>query len=201
MCDVPSLLRAHLVLSRVSRDFSGGSDGKESACQCRSYRRHRFDPWVRKIPWSRKWQTTPVFLPGKSHGQRSLASYSPWGHNELDKTEQLTLSLSESLVSYRTEFRRGKRGEWLPRGSSPNSSAYHSVTSCSDHHLCLNFPSLPNVFPELHPKPPGPSCVHLFSCIPSASTAAQVSRQLLYFLHVVLPSANHAVVKSRVPAF
>ena len=41
--------------------------------------RHEFDPWVRKIPWRRKWQPTPVFLPGKSHGQRSLGGYSPWG--------------------------------------------------------------------------------------------------------------------------
>jgi len=40
----------------------------------------RFDPWVRKIPWRRKWEPTPVFLPGKSHGQKILAGYSPWGH-------------------------------------------------------------------------------------------------------------------------
>ena len=39
-----------------------------------------FDPWIRKIPWRRKWQPTPIFLPGKSHGQRSLVGYSPWGH-------------------------------------------------------------------------------------------------------------------------
>ena len=37
--------------------------------------RHVFDPWVRKIPWRRKWKPTPVFLPGQSHGQRSLAGY------------------------------------------------------------------------------------------------------------------------------
>ena len=49
-----------------------------------------FDPWVGKIPWRRKWQPTPVFLPGKSHGQRSLVGYSPWGHKESDMTEQLT---------------------------------------------------------------------------------------------------------------
>ena len=49
---------------------------KESACQCR---RHEFDPWVRKIPWKRKWQPTPVFLPGESHGERSLVGYSLWG--------------------------------------------------------------------------------------------------------------------------
>ena len=49
--------------------------GKEPACQCR---RHGLDSWVRKIPWRRRWQPTPVFLPGKSHGQRSLAGYRPW---------------------------------------------------------------------------------------------------------------------------
>ena len=49
-----------------------------------------FDPWVRKIPWSRKWQPTPVFLPGKFHRQRSLAGYSPWGHREPDRNERLT---------------------------------------------------------------------------------------------------------------
>ena len=59
--------------------------------QCR---RPGFDPWVGKIPWSRKWQPTPVFLPGESHGQRSLASYSPWSRNESDTTERLTLTLS-----------------------------------------------------------------------------------------------------------
>ena len=50
--------------------------GRESTCQ---FRRHRFDPWVGKIPWRRKWQPILVFLPGKSHGQRSLAGYSLWG--------------------------------------------------------------------------------------------------------------------------
>ena len=45
------------------------------------------DPWVGKIPWSRKWQATPVLLPGESHGQRSLAGYSPGGRKESDMTE------------------------------------------------------------------------------------------------------------------
>ena len=53
--------------------------GRQSACQCRRCKRLGFDPWAGKIPWSRKWQPTPGFLPGKSHGQRSLAGYSPWG--------------------------------------------------------------------------------------------------------------------------
>ena len=58
------------------------SSGKEPACQYKRQKRGGFDPWVRKIPWRRKWQPTPVFLLGKSHGQRSLAGYSPWGHKE-----------------------------------------------------------------------------------------------------------------------
>ena len=61
--------------------------GKESACQCKRCRRLEFDPWVRKIPWKRKWQSTPVFLPKKSHGQRSLVGYSPWGCKEWDTTD------------------------------------------------------------------------------------------------------------------
>ena len=54
--------------------------GKESASQCR---RCRFDPWVKKIPWRRKWQPTPAFLPVKPHGQRSPAGSSPWDHKRI----------------------------------------------------------------------------------------------------------------------
>ena len=61
--------------------------GKEPTCQCRRHKRHGFNPWVRKIPWRRAWQPTPVFLPGESHGQRSLAGYSPWDCEETDMTE------------------------------------------------------------------------------------------------------------------
>ena len=60
---------------------------KESACQCR---RHGFYPWVMKIPWRRKWQRTPVFLPENSHGQRTLVGYSLWDHKELDPAELAT---------------------------------------------------------------------------------------------------------------
>ena len=68
----------------LSDAFPGSLDGKESACKCR---RLRFDTWVRKIPWRRAWQPTPVSLPGKAHGQRSLVGYSPWGCTESDTTE------------------------------------------------------------------------------------------------------------------
>ena len=56
--------------------FPGGTSGKEPFCQCRKHKRG-FDPWVGKIPWRRAWQSTPVFLPGESHGQSTLAGYSP----------------------------------------------------------------------------------------------------------------------------
>ena len=58
--------------------FLSGASGKESAYQYRRCKRCGFEPWVRKIPWWRKWQPTPVFLPGKSHGQKSLVGSSPW---------------------------------------------------------------------------------------------------------------------------
>ena len=57
---------------------------EEFTHQCR---RRMLDPWIRKILWRRAWQTTLVFLPGKSHGQRSLAGYNTWGRKELDRTE------------------------------------------------------------------------------------------------------------------
>jgi len=55
--------------------------------QCRIRRTHEFDSWFRKIPSRRKWQPTPVFLPGESCGQRRLAGYSPWGCKEPNTTE------------------------------------------------------------------------------------------------------------------
>ena len=69
--------------------FPGGRSGKESACQFMRHKRHGFDPWVGKIPWRRKLQPTPVFLPGKFHGQRSLVGYSLWSCKELDTTEHI----------------------------------------------------------------------------------------------------------------
>ena len=58
-----------------------------STCKCGRCRRHGINTWVGKIPWRRKWQPTPVFVSGKSHGERSLAGYSPWGHKESDMIE------------------------------------------------------------------------------------------------------------------
>ena len=64
--------------------------GKDSTCQYRRCnKRCGFDPWVRKIHQRGKWQSTPVFLPGKAHGQRSLLGYSSWGHSQSVTTQHL----------------------------------------------------------------------------------------------------------------
>ena len=78
-----------------------GSDGKSI---CLQWGRPRFDPWVGKIPWRRKWQPTPVLLPGKSHGQRSMVGYSPWGHKESDTTEWLHFHFHFLLPFSRSSF-------------------------------------------------------------------------------------------------
>ena len=129
--------------------------GKEPICQCRRHKRRRFDLWIERIPWRRKWQLTLVFLAGKLHGQRSLSGYNPWGRTESDTFEHayihaprslsrqktnslsLTLSLSSSLLleesrAWATPF---------PRESSPsgtgvwgNSCSMWERASCSCRH-------------------------------------------------------------------
>ena len=73
-CKQPSVsLRLSLMVTKHPVGLSRWHTGKESTCPCRRHGRCRFDSWVRKIPWRRKWQPTTVFLPGESHGQRNLA--------------------------------------------------------------------------------------------------------------------------------
>ena len=67
--------------------FPGGASSQELACQFRMHKRCGFDHWVGKIPWRRKREPTPVFLPGEFHGQRSLAGYNPWGCKESNTTK------------------------------------------------------------------------------------------------------------------
>ena len=93
----------------------GGASGKEPTSQCRRCKRYGFDPWVGKIPWRRTWQPAPVFLPGESHGQRSLGSYSPWNHKESDTTERqhaCTLHLREASLN--TDRLAVKKWSWVP---------------------------------------------------------------------------------------
>ena len=83
----PALAGGFFSTEPPSKQLPSWCSGKESACQCRRHKRPGFNPWVRKIPWNREWQPSPVFLPGKFHGQRSLAGPSPRGHKESDTIE------------------------------------------------------------------------------------------------------------------
>ena len=73
--------------SSIVWGLPGQHRGRESTCRCRRRKRCIFHPRVGKVPWRRAWQPTPVFLPGESHGQRSLAGYSPRSRKESDMTE------------------------------------------------------------------------------------------------------------------
>ena len=101
------------------------SGGKELACQCKRHKRRSFNPWVGKIPWSRKWQPTPVFLPEKFHGQRSLVGYSAWGRKESDTTEHT--HTHTGLKSFLSLLVSG--------GISPVFSCFFNLRSCSCHQV------------------------------------------------------------------
>ena len=90
-----------------NRGFTGGASDKEPACQGRRCKRHGFDPWVRKIPWRRARQPTPLFFPGKLHEQRSLVGYS----HGLAKSQTRLMQLS----THTTFNRGGYDGGWSPR--------------------------------------------------------------------------------------
>ena len=130
--------------SYLLRDTApGGTSGKESACQCRRHKRYSFDPWVGMIPWSRKWQPTPVFLAGKSHGQRSLVGYSPQGRKESDMTEHThthththtQVILSSLHLPHRIDFQLAPLFSVVPFFARKRHS-------CTIHHFCqIIFPN------------------------------------------------------------
>ena len=84
------------VVSYPSGNFPGGSDGKASAYNVGDL---GSIPWLGRSPWRRKWQPTPVLLPGKSRGRRNLVGYSPWGRKESDMTENFTFTFKSVVES------------------------------------------------------------------------------------------------------
>ena len=94
----------------------------------------RFHPWVRKIHWRRKWQPTPVFLPGKTHGQRSLAGYSPWGCKEAHTTERLhslTHSLTPVAKDWKHQFSFQSQRKAMKKFKLPHSCTH--LTCCQSN--------------------------------------------------------------------
>ena len=121
--------------------------------------RPRFDPWIRKIPWRREWQSILIFLPGDSHGQRSLAGYSPWGRQESDTAEWLAHTGEsgrkfEEAGAHMTDLRwrmgeRAKQGYWeLLRRHNRTSWIGHFFDSTE---LDWQFSRCVHTLPELDP--------------------------------------------------
>ena len=112
--------------------------GKASTCQCR---RCIFDPWVGKIPWRRKWQLASVFLPGKSHGRRSLASHSPWGSKSQTRLSNWT---TETCVIYFT-IKKFERKIAARNGDSELALCVEPARSTS--HLAFPLGQVPEAHP------------------------------------------------------
>ena len=120
-------------------------------------RDHGLDPWAGKITWKREWQPTPVFLSGKSHGQRSLVGCSPWGGKESD-TERLMLSLSFCLSSLQS-LRRFQLFETIRTAAHQGSLSITSSQSLlklmsndsvmPSNYLCHPLLFLPSIFPSI----------------------------------------------------
>ena len=151
--------------------FPGGLDGEESTRKCR---RCRKIIWVRKIPWSRKWQPTAVFLPGNSHGQRSLEGYSPWGHKRVWhnlRTEQHLMHIVPRASQWETVIlvssapilvpvgRRERRQGSENRGEGPCHSENLSIPGARPAHTTSSKQQTWNHLGRHHKKPPGDHCV------------------------------------------
>ena len=95
--------------------FPAGASGKEPTCQSRRRMRHQFDPWVRKIPWRKAWQPTPILLTGESHGQRNLAGCSSWGHKESDWSDLACTGPTRVLVRQKPEEHQHSRDSMKKR--------------------------------------------------------------------------------------
>ena len=100
--------------------FPGGTSGRESACQCRRCKRRGFHPWVTKIPWRRKWQPTPAFLPGKPPWTEEPGElHSPWGHKESDTTESLYFVGRITALMADLSFQLLQRSRWYCVAQGP----------------------------------------------------------------------------------
>ena len=161
----------------------GGASGVEPTCQCRRQKRCGFDPWSGKIVWRRKWQPTPVFLPGKFHGQRSLAGYRPWGRTESDRAEQQGWG-----TQARTRWDTPLQGRTLAAASGPatragpfsTSLSHRTHSSASLRQNCLIRKNLGNKL--LHRVPVRMKRVHVCHTIGAWQTVLPFSHSFSFLL-------------------
>ena len=131
-------------LSTYSLGFPDDTSGKKKKIHLPMQgERDGFPPWVRKIPWRREWQPTPVFLPGKSHGLRSLAGYSLWGHKELDTTECLNIHTRNSQSTWTAALRTELQclsiyACKLPNGHLASSLSWYLVKCSKEQQTCTD---------------------------------------------------------------
>ena len=169
-------IKSHVIKLRyvnLAWGFPGGGSGKKSACQWKRCRRHGFDPWVGghgKIPWRRAWQLTLVFLPGESHGQRSLVGYSPRVSKSWTPLKWLS-PLRPAPFDY-PHFQFSSVSQSCPTLRDPMN---HSMPGLPVHHQLLEYtqthvhwvsdaiqPSHPLSSPS-PPLPPIPPSIRVFS--------------------------------------
>ena len=185
--------------------FPSGSDGKEPACQCRQGQRQGINPWVRKIPWRRKWQLAPVFLPGEFHGQRSLEGYSPQGCKESDTNEHAC----HAWRPYKTWTQyTGVWGHiyflWRFRavigGRKEESRTLRSTSVCEKFKSRCNLKSLNDLL-EMILKDERPSiCRHPVVIWGTSICSCICTENPAFFLLECLPPHSHHHDHNRIPA-
>ena len=117
---------------------------RKNCVQCRRHKSHGLNPWVRKIPWSRKSQPSTIFLPGKSHGQRSLVGYSPWGGKESDLVTEHTHTHTHTLLHLHAERPVARPALLFPNKESTNPSPHSESWTLSASPI---FPAIPAMVP------------------------------------------------------
>ena len=139
-------------------------------------RRPGFDPWVRKISWRKKWQPTPVFLLGKSHGQRTLEGYSPWGRKKSDTTEHARMhfelpiqfsSVAQSCLTLCDPM----------NCNTPGLPVYHQLPEFTQTHVHHVDDAIQLSHPLSSPSPPAPNPSQhqsLFQWVNSSHEVAKV---------------------------
>ena len=130
---------------------------KKPICQCRSC---KLDPWFGKIPGRRKWQPTPVYLPGKSHGQRSLVGYNPWGHKRV-RQDLGTKQQHVCMCVYSVQF--SSVAHLCPtlcdpmNRSTPGLLVHHQLLEFTQTHVHRVSDAIQPSHPLSSPSPPAPN--------------------------------------------